>query len=85
MQRARVLGYAVATAKHPSMQGKRLILMQPLGPQDCPDGDPVLVVDTLGAGVGATAIISSDGRWARELMGTNQTPVRYTVLGLQDD
>lgn len=84
MQRARVIGHAVATIKHPSMKGQRLLVMQPLTPAETPDGDPILVVDTLGAGIGSAAIITSDGRWARESVGSDQTPVRYTTIGLED-
>lgn len=85
MIRARVLGRAVATAKHPSMKGFRLLLMQALGADDKSDGDPVLVVDTLGASPGGIAVVSSDGKSARRLIGTNATPVRYATVGLEDE
>lgn len=85
MQRARVLGRAISTAKHPSMEGFRLLVMIALGPDDKPDGDPLLVVDTLGAASGSVAILTNDGRFARQLVGTDQTPVRYTTIGLEDE
>jgi ethanolamine utilization protein EutN len=85
MQRALVIGKAVATAKHPSMEGFRLLVMSALGVDDRPDGDPILVVDTLGASIGGVALITNDGRYARQLIGTEQTPVRYTTIGLEDD
>lgn len=85
MQRARVIGKAVSTAKHPSMERFRLLVMQPLGPTDKPDGDPLLVVDTIGAAVGSIAIVTNDGRFARQLVGSEQTPVRYTCLGIEDE
>jgi ethanolamine utilization protein EutN len=44
---------ATATVKHPSMAGWKLLIVQPYGPDgQTPDGDPVLVVDALGAGIG---------------------------------
>lgn len=85
MQRALVVGKAIATTKHPSLEGWRLLLMQPLDPRGKPDGDPQLVIDNLGAAVGAIAIISSDGKGARELLGSKQSPARYLVVGLEDD
>jgi ethanolamine utilization protein EutN len=85
MQRARVIGHAVATVKHPSMPGHKLLLVQPLGVDDRPDEFPILAVDALGAGIGSTVLITSDGKFAREVTRSNQTPVRYTTVGLEDD
>lgn len=66
------------------MPGHKLLLVQPLGTDDRPDEFPLLVVDTLGAGVGSTVVITSDGRFARELIGSPNTPIRYTTLGIED-
>ncbi|MBN2021166.1 MAG: EutN/CcmL family microcompartment protein [Pirellulales bacterium] len=85
MQNARVIGTATATVKHPSMHGWKLLVVQPLGPDGrSADGDPLLAVDALGAGGDDVVIISSDGRGARELIGCDNTPVRWTVLGIVD-
>jgi microcompartment protein CcmK/EutM len=83
MQRAVVLGRVVAPAKHPTMAGATLLVVQPLGPDDLADGDPYLVVDRLGAGAGQTAIISSDGKHAQETLGKT-TPVRFMTIGIED-
>jgi microcompartment protein CcmK/EutM len=81
----RVLGTTTATVRHPSMKGWKLLLVQPfLVDGRTPDGDPVLAVDALGAGIGETVIISSDGRGTRELLGFDNTPVRWSVLGIVD-
>jgi microcompartment protein CcmK/EutM len=67
------------------MEGWKLLLVQPYGPDGrSPDGDPVLVVDALGAGVGQKVIISSDGKGTRELLGSETTPVRWSVIGIKD-
>ncbi len=74
-----VEGTAVSTTKHPSMVGYKLLLVQPLdargkvGPED----DPLLVVDTIGAGHGVKVVISNDG--------DTTSPVRWTVIGISDD
>lgn len=85
MQRAIVLGRAISTTKHPTMEGCRLLLMQPLDAAWQADGDPLVVVDTHGAAIGSVAVISSDGRFARQLLGSDATPVRYATIGLEDD
>jgi len=83
MLTGRVLGTATATVKHPSMKGWKLLVVQPLlADGRSPDGDPLLVVDNRGAGTGETVIISSDGRATRELLGSDNTPVRWSVIGI---
>jgi ethanolamine utilization protein EutN len=85
MQLARVLGNAVATIKHDSLVGRKLLLVAPLMADGATiDGDPLLVVDAVGAGRGDTVIITSDGRGAAELMGRNDSPVRWTTAGIKD-
>ena len=49
------------------------------------DGDPVLVVDSHGAAAGSRVVITSDGEAARTLLGNDQTPVRWTVMGICDE
>lgn len=84
MQQARVVGTAVSTAKHPSMKGWRLLVVKPLGIHQQADGDPFLVIDHLGAGVGDMVLISSDGKGVRNLIGDQKTPVRWFVMGICD-
>jgi ethanolamine utilization protein EutN len=84
MQIARVVGQAVATVKHKSLEGWRLLVVQPLGAGDSSDGEPLLAIDNLGAGVGHKVMISSDGAGARKLVNARNSPVRWMVLGVCD-
>jgi ethanolamine utilization protein EutN len=71
--------------KHATLVGRKLLLVQPyLVDNETPDGDPVLAVDGVGAGRGETVMITSDGRFARELLKTDATPVRWTIIGIKD-
>jgi len=74
----------VSSTKHPSMKGWRLLLVRPLGIACQQDGDPALVVDHLGAGIGDTVLISSDGKGARQLLNDQTSPVRWFVMGICD-
>jgi ethanolamine utilization protein EutN len=85
MQIGLVVGHGIATVKHPSLQGWRLLLVQLLGVADKPDGEPLLAIDHLGAGVGARVILTNDGAAARELVGAKNSPVRWMVLGMCDE
>ena len=84
MQQAQVVGNAISSTKHPSLNGWKLLIVQPLGHTGQPDGDPALVVDQLGAGLGDTVLISSDGKGARQLMNDQKSPVRWFVMGICD-
>jgi ethanolamine utilization protein EutN len=85
MMTGRVLGAATATVKHPSMQGWKLLLVQPLlSDGRTPDGDPLLAVDALSAGPGDRVIVSSDGLGTREMLNSQTTPVRWSILGIVD-
>ena len=85
MQLAKVIGHATATIKHPSLNGWRMLVVQPLGASSDPDGDPVVAVEKFGAGSGQTVIIDSDGKGAREYVGDPKSPVRWFVVGIVDE
>ena len=85
MLHARVVGTATSTVKHKSLEGWKLLVAQPLAADgQTPDGDPLLAVDSLGAGVGSLVMLTSDGRGTRELLKSDTTPVRWSVLGIDD-
>jgi ethanolamine utilization protein EutN len=81
----RVMGYAHATVKHPSMEGWKLLLVMALQADGrTVEGDPILVIDSLGAGKGEMVMVSSDGIGTRELIGDPTSPARWSVLGICD-
>ena len=85
MQIARVIGRATSTVKHKSMHGQRLLIVQPRLLDGKPDGDPLLAIDGVGAGMGETVMITSDGRFARDVLKADATPVRWSVIGIVDE
>jgi ethanolamine utilization protein EutN len=86
MQLGLVVGTATATRKHATLVGAKLLVVQPLLVDGrSADGEPLLAVDRLGAGHGETVIITSDGRFTRELLKSDNTPVRWSVIGLKND
>jgi ethanolamine utilization protein EutN len=85
MQVGTVIGTATSTVKHASLAGQKLLVVQLLMADGVsPDGDPVLAVDALGAGRGERVIVSSDGKATREFLKSDTTPVRWSVIGIQD-
>jgi ethanolamine utilization protein EutN len=84
MQIGRVMGHATSTVKHATLKGWRLLIVQMLLADGKEDGEPLLAIDYLGAGVGSLVIATNDGAAVRELVGAKNTPLRWLVLGLQD-
>jgi ethanolamine utilization protein EutN len=84
MQIGQVVGHAVATIKHPTLTGWRLLLVQLVTADGAPDGEPILAIDGLGAAVRDRVILSNDGAGAREMVKAKNSPVRWFVMGLCD-
>ena len=84
MQPARVLGSTHATVKHESFDGQRLVVIQPLMMDESPDGPPLIAVDAFGSRCGDRVMITSDGTYAREVTSNEQTPARWSVVGIVD-
>ena len=82
---ARVEGNVVATRKHPSLLGWRLVICQPIHQTGEPDGVPQVAIDAQGAGLHQRVVISSDGSAARSAVGDEKSPVRWVVIGVVDD
>jgi ethanolamine utilization protein EutN len=81
---AKVIGTVVATRKHEHLVGSKIQVVQPLAPQtESPLGDPFVVVDAVGAGVGETVIVVR-GSGARKAVDKPDSPVDATIIGIVD-
>lgn len=82
---ARVEGHLIATRKHPSLEGWRLVICQPIGREGKAEGTPQVAIDRHGAGMHQRVIISSDGAAARKAVGDERSPARWMVVGIVDE
>ena len=82
---ARVEGNVVATRKHPSYDGWRLVICQPMSADGEAEGSPVVAIDSHGAGLHQQVVISSDGLAARKAVGNDKSPVRWMVTAIIDE
>lgn len=82
---ARLEGNVVATRKHPSFEGWRFAICQPINAIGQPEGVPQVVLDPHGAGMHQRVVISSDGLAARKLVGDDRSPARWTVIAIVDE
>ena len=82
---ARVEGNVVATRKHPSFEGWRLLICQPINGAGEPEGVPQVAIDAQGAAMHQRVIISSDGAAARIAVKDPKSPARWLVIGVADE
>jgi ethanolamine utilization protein EutN len=86
MQIALVLGNATSTVKHSTLDNLKLLICQPmLSDGTSPDGRPLIAVDHMGAGIGETVMLTSDGGAVKEIFKVENSPIRWAVLGLVDE
>ena len=81
---ARVLGALVATRKHPSHEGRKILLVQPLTleGQDC--GDALVALDWVDAGVGDRVLIVTEGWSAMTSVERPESPIDMSVIAVID-
>jgi microcompartment protein CcmK/EutM len=84
MQLARVVWTVVSTEKHPTFEGAKLLLVQPVGPDDQPRGTALLAVDGVGAGVHERVLVVLEGRAAGEAIGKKAAPVDAAIIAIVD-
>jgi ethanolamine utilization protein EutN len=81
---ARVVGELVATQKHSSHEGRKLLLVQPLNLDGSNRGDAVVAMDAVDAGVGDKVLLATEGFSAMTAVGRPQSPIDMAVIGFID-
>jgi len=84
MRLARVIGRVVCTAKNETLQGLKLLLIQPLTPEGKPAGTPLVAVDSVGAGAGEL-VCWCRGREASFPFLPREVPTDCTIVGIVDE
>jgi len=80
---ARIDGTLTSTRKHSTLDGVRFLIAQRLEANGRSTGEPLVVLDRMGATRGTTVLVSTDGNLAREWLGKS-VPARLVVVGLVD-
>ena len=80
---ARIDGTLTATVKHATLQACRFLIGQRLEADGSTSGEPLVLLDRLGARHGSTVVVSTDGDIARKWLG-DTSPSRMVVVGLVD-
>jgi microcompartment protein CcmK/EutM len=80
---ARVTGSVVCTQKDEKLVGSKLLLLQPVDPAGAPKGNPLVAVDSVGAGEGELVLVVQ-GSSARQTSRTEGRPVDAVIFAIVD-
>jgi ethanolamine utilization protein EutN len=80
---ARIVGTVVATRKDERLVSSKFLVVRPVDPSGKAEGNYLVAVDTVDAGVGETVLVVS-GSSARMAAGLKDTPVDAAIVGIVD-
>lgn len=80
----RVKGNVVASAKHSSFDGHRVLIVQPLDESGDDKGDSFLAQDSVQACSGDTVLVAREGNCARQVLGKDEDPFHAVIMGIVD-
>lgn len=83
MQIARVIGNVVSTIKNEALQSRKLLIVQTLDADLQPKGQPLIALDSVGAGVGEL-VFWCRGKEASFPFKRDDTPTDCTIIGIID-
>jgi ethanolamine utilization protein EutN len=81
---ARVLGNVVATRKHASHHGFKLMLVAPVDLAGKYDGEEFIATDAVGAGPGENVLVVAEGRSACDAMRSKDAPLDAAIVAIVD-
>ena len=80
---ARIVGRVWATAKEPALEGKKLLLLQPVGADGTARGKKFVAVDAVGAGAGEL-VYWCRGRESSLAFLPEEVPTDASVVAIVD-
>ena len=80
----KVMGDVVATRKHPSHEGIKLLSVQPIDRRGRGRGAPLVAVDVLDAGEGDSVLLTMDGWAAMTAVRRGKSPIDAAVIAVID-
>ncbi|MCP5111250.1 MAG: EutN/CcmL family microcompartment protein [bacterium] len=85
MQLGKVVGNVWSTVKNPTLQGQRLLIVQPCSPEGESAGRQIVCCDATGAAGAGELIYWVRGREASFAFGTGGVVADNTIVGIVDE
>jgi len=80
----RVVGRVWSTVKHPTLEGHRLLIVQPLNGELQPAGKRAIVTDCVGAGAGELVYLCRSIEASYPFLPT-EVPTDLSIVGIIDE
>lgn len=81
---ARVTGMVTSSDKDQELADYKLLVVQPLGLDLEAEGEEVIAIDRVAAGVGDRVLLMREGNAARQVTGRDRIPLQNVVIGIID-
>ena len=81
---ARVTGTVTSTHKDPELADYKLLVVQPLAIDGRDEGEEMIAVDRVDAGIGDNVLVSREGTGARQVTGRERVPLQNLIIGVVD-
>ena len=85
MQIGRVIGNVVCTIKNDSLEGKKLLLVQPLNRDGKDHGKALVAIDAVGAGAGETVYWCRGREASMPWYPDQEVPTEASIVGIIDE
>lgn len=79
---AKVIGCIISTCKVDSLKGQKLLIVQDVNEANTKKS--LLVVDSMGAGIGEYVLVVHDGGAARQAIHSKDAPINAAIVGIID-
>lgn len=85
MTLAKVKGTVVSTRKDPELTGHKLLITRAVDFEgDYLDGEDVVALDFVDAGIGDTVLVAREGDAAQQILGHQRAPVHSIIVAVVD-
>lgn len=84
MMLAIVTGNVTSTDKNEELVDYKLLVVQPLALDQSPEGDELIAVDRVHAGIGDNVLVVKEGNAARQITGRERIPLQAVIVGVVD-
>ena len=85
MQIGRVMGTVVCTVKNDSLEGKKLLLVQPLDRNGRDSGKVLMAIDAVGSGTGETVYWCRGREASMPWYPDQEVPTEASIVGILDE
>lgn len=83
---AKVIGNVISTIKAKGYESKKIMIVQPVGPDGSYNGKSFLALDSVQAGVGDTVLVIEEGGSARAVINEPESlTVKAVIAGIVDE